>query len=67
MLLMNLNNLKQMATTKNSGGSSYNKARTSKSMPCKLCGEKVTNVDEKATAVTCYKCVIKICNKPNLK
>ena len=56
-----------MATTKDSGGSSYSKARNAKSMPCKLCGEKVTNVDDKATAVTCYKCVIKICNKPNIK
>lgn len=56
-----------MATTKNSGGSSYSKARAPKTMPCKLCGEKVKNVDEKATAVTCYKCVIKLCNKPNLK
>jgi hypothetical protein len=56
-----------MATTKNSGGSSYSKARTAKSMPCKLCGEKVTNVDDKATAVTCHLCVMKICKNPNIK
>lgn len=56
-----------MATTKNSGGYTSSKTRIPKSMPCKLCGEKVKNVDEKATAVTCYKCVIKLCNKPNLK
>lgn len=55
-----------MAITKKSGGSSYNKARTAKTMPCKLCGEKVTNVDDRATAVTCYKCVIKICAKPQI-
>jgi hypothetical protein len=56
-----------MATTKNSTGSSYSKTGNAKSMTCKLCGEKVTNVDDKATAVTCYRCVIKLCNKPNLK
>ena len=56
-----------MGTTKNSGGSSYSKARTAKSMPCKLCGEKVTNVDDKATSVTCYKCVMRNCAKPNIK
>lgn len=56
-----------MAIIKNSGGSGYSKSRTSKNMACKLCGEKVENVDANATAVTCSKCVTKMCNKPNLK
>ena len=41
--------------------------RVPKKMKCKLCSEVVENVDEKATAVTCYKCVISLCNKPNIK
>lgn len=56
-----------MATTKNTGNSSYSKARTPKSMPCKLCGEKVKNVDDRATAVTCHLCVMKMCRNPNIK
>ncbi len=41
--------------------------RTPKKMKCKLCSEFVENVDERATAVTCNKCVIKLCSKPNIK
>lgn len=40
--------------------------RVPKKMKCKLCPEVVENVDENATAVTCHKCVIKLCNKPNI-
>lgn len=41
--------------------------REPKKMKCKFCPEIVKNVDERATSVTCYKCVISICNKPNIK
>jgi hypothetical protein len=41
--------------------------REAKKMKCKYCDEIVENVDQKATAVTCYKCVIQMCNKPNIK
>lgn len=36
------------------------KTRTRKSLPCKKCGEKVDNLGEETTAVTCWKCVNKM-------
>ena len=52
-----------------------NTPRSSQTLPCKLCGEKVRNVDSKADAVTCFRCVSKMCGgggmiepqKPNIK
>lgn len=38
-----------------------NTPRTSQTLPCKSCGEKVHNVDSKADAVTCFRCVSKMC------
>lgn len=43
------------------------KSRTRKSLNCKKCGEKVDNVGEEATAVTCWKCVNDMMRKsPNV-
>jgi hypothetical protein len=36
------------------------KARKSKSLDCKVCGEEVHNVGEDTVAVTCWKCVNKM-------
>ena len=41
--------------------------RTSKILKCKYCEEPVGNVDINATAITCYKCVMKLCNGVQLK
>jgi hypothetical protein len=38
-----------------------NTPRSNKTLPCKLCGEKVYNVDSKADGITCYRCVSKMC------
>jgi hypothetical protein len=56
-----------VAISKKSSGRVFVGARTIKSLKCKYCGEKVENVDEKAEAVTCYKCVMKLCNGVQLK
>jgi len=32
------------------------KSKSFKSLNCKICGEKVDKVDDKATAVTCWRC-----------
>ena len=44
-----------------------NTPRTSQTLPCKLCGEKVHNVDSKADAVTCFRCVSKMCGGGGMK
>lgn len=36
--------------------------KTFKRLNCKECGEPVDKVDYQATAVTCWKCVIKLSN-----
>lgn len=36
------------------------------SLKCKTCGRKVENVDAKATAVTCWRCVCKLINPHSL-
>lgn len=36
--------------------------KTFKKLNCKECGEPVDKVDYQATAVTCWKCVIKLSN-----
>ena len=41
--------------------------KTTKSMNCKYCREIVKNVDHNVDAVTCYKCVIKLCAGIQLK
>lgn len=41
--------------------------RTSQILKCKYCEEPVGNVDINATAITCYKCVMKLCNGIQLK
>jgi hypothetical protein len=41
--------------------------RTSQTLKCKYCEEPVSNVDINATAITCYKCVMKLCNGVQLK
>jgi hypothetical protein len=41
--------------------------RTAKTLKCKYCEETVSNVDINATAITCYKCVMKLCNGIQLK
>ena len=48
-----------MAISKNIP-SGLSKARVPKKLKCKLCGDVVNNVDERATAVTCPECVKKI-------
>jgi hypothetical protein len=41
--------------------------RTSQTLNCKYCDEAVKNVDVNATAITCYKCVMKLCRGIQLK
>ncbi len=36
------------------------------SLKCRSCGRKVENVDAKATAVTCWRCVCKMINPHSL-
>lgn len=38
----------------------------SKSLKCKMCQRKVENIDDKATAVTCWRCVCKSLNPRSL-
>ena len=52
---------------KPSTGSGFARTRSSKDLPCKLCGTKVTNVDINATAVTCWRCVNNMCSKITIK
>jgi hypothetical protein len=56
-----------MAIGKKSSRGEFKGSRSIKSMGCKYCGEKVQNVDEKVDAVTCYKCVMKLCAGVQLK
>ena len=41
--------------------------RSSQTLNCKYCDEPVKTVDINATAITCYKCVMKLCNGVQLK
>lgn len=56
-----------MAISKKSSRGEFKGSRPIKSLKCKYCGEKVDNVDDKAQAVTCYKCVMKLCAGVQLK
>ena len=52
---------------KSAKSSGFCGSRTTQTLKCRYCEEPVGNVDINATAVTCYKCVMKLCNGIQLK
>ena len=51
-----------MAKTKHSTNAGFKGSRSIKTLDCQHCGEGVHNVDLNATAVTCWRCVSRLCS-----
>jgi hypothetical protein len=51
-----------MAKLKKSTSAGPRGNRTIKTLACQHCGNDVDNVDQNATAVTCWRCVSRLCS-----